>query len=269
MARNYYQEPNPNSNNNKPPTAGLVGGGLAGVAALFKFGLLSLGSLKSLLFMGLYLAVQAQYLGWAVALGVVVLIFIHEMGHAYMAIQYGREVTPPMFIPFFGAVVYINNAGLTGWQRAMTAIAGPIAGGLGSFAFWCVGIVFHQDWMVVSAALSIFINLFNLAPIGFLDGARVCSAVHPQFWIAGLLAVIGLIYYINPYALYTLFIMGLPVLIISALQPKNPADLAAYEEMRDDARIGVALIYILTGVALAGGTLLLQTGLPDHPYNGY
>lgn len=45
----------------------------------------------------------ALLFGWRYAVGFVLLIFVHEMGHFIVARQLGLPVGAPVFIPFVGA----------------------------------------------------------------------------------------------------------------------------------------------------------------------
>lgn len=45
----------------------------------------------------------AWVFGWPFAVGFVVLLFLHEMGHYIAARQRGLDVGAPTFIPFVGA----------------------------------------------------------------------------------------------------------------------------------------------------------------------
>src|SRR5215204_7608227 len=74
---------------------------LIGLGAL----LLKLGSLAK--FAGIFLAFGGYTLiwGWKFALGVIVMIFVHEMGHFIEAARERLHPSWPVFIPFLGAYV--------------------------------------------------------------------------------------------------------------------------------------------------------------------
>jgi len=83
-------------------------------------------------FFGFFISVAAYTLwfhSWTFALGFVLMILVHELGHAAEARRQGLEVSAPMFIPFIGAYVKIRHAGLTPWRNALISLAGPAAGG--------------------------------------------------------------------------------------------------------------------------------------------
>ena len=65
--------------------------------------------------------------GWTFGVGIVVLIFCHEMGHFLEARREGLRPQWPVFIPFLGAYVQYTRG--NPWQTTRVAIAGPILGG--------------------------------------------------------------------------------------------------------------------------------------------
>ncbi len=79
-------------------------------------------------FSTIFIAVAAYALiwGWKFAIGVVVLIFVHELGHYLEAKREGLDPKLPIFVPFMGA--YVRYTRGHPWQTARVAIAGPILG---------------------------------------------------------------------------------------------------------------------------------------------
>jgi membrane-associated protease RseP (regulator of RpoE activity) len=113
---------------------------------------------------------------WSFALGFVLLIFVHEMGHNLAARAYGLKVSWPTFIPFFGAYVTIERAGLTPWRNAVISLAGPLLGGAGAAVVWAAGSFRGSELLLVLANMGFLLNAFNLLPIGFLDGGQTVHA---------------------------------------------------------------------------------------------
>src|SRR5581483_10282358 len=85
-------------------------------------------------FASIFVAVGGYALiwGWRFAIGFVLLILVHEMGHYVQARLEGIHASLPIFIPFLGAFVALQHVGLTPWRHAKIALAGPIAGGAAS-----------------------------------------------------------------------------------------------------------------------------------------
>jgi Zn-dependent protease len=120
--------------------------------------------------------------GWKFALGVVVLIFIHEMGHWLEARREGLNPSWPVFIPFLGA--YVKHTRGNPWQTARVAIAGPILGGAGALACYALGRAEGSDVLVALAYFGFFLNLINLLPFSILDGAAVWRSTR-WLWYGG------------------------------------------------------------------------------------
>jgi Zn-dependent protease len=112
--------------------------------------------------------------GWRFALGVVLLIFLHELGHFIEAWREGLKPSWPVFIPFLGA--YVKHTRGNPWQTARVAIAGPILGGLAALACYLVGQSNGSSLLIALAYFGFFINLINLLPFSILDGAAVWSS---------------------------------------------------------------------------------------------
>jgi membrane-associated protease RseP (regulator of RpoE activity) len=113
---------------------------------------------------------------WTFGVGFALMIFIHELGHIFEARRQGLQVSWPTFIPFFGAFVTIERAGLTPWRNAMIALAGPLFGGAASAVLWAFADARGSEMLQVLANLGFLINAFNLLPIGFLDGGQTFHA---------------------------------------------------------------------------------------------
>src|SRR3712207_3490686 len=70
--------------------------------------------------------------GWKFAVGFVVLLFVHELGHVLELRRQGVPATAPLFIPFLGAVVGMKQMPKDAWREAQVALAGPILGSAGA-----------------------------------------------------------------------------------------------------------------------------------------
>jgi Zn-dependent protease len=139
-----------------------------------------------LLSMGLYWTIW----GWRFAAGLVLSIYVHEMGHVAALRRFGIPASAPMFIPGLGAMVRLHAYPQTAREDARIGLAGPIWG-LGAavasaIAFWTTGYALFA----AVASMGAWINLFNLVPVWQLDGARGFRALSKGGrW--GIVAVIG------------------------------------------------------------------------------
>ena len=148
--------------------------------------------------------------GWMFATGFVLLILVHECGHLLAAKRVGLKVGAPVFIPFMGAFIALKDAPKNAWIEAQVSIGGPILGGLGALACFLIFKLTGDPLFSALAFFGFFLNLFNLAPIGILDGGRVASALSLWLWVVGfVILVLLIIAHPNP-ILFLLIIMSLP-----------------------------------------------------------
>ena len=126
-------------------------------------------------FFGIFLAVGGYALiwGWPFAVGVVLLILAHELGHYVEARRSGLDPQLPVFIPFLGAYVALRNMRFDPWVNARVSLAGPVVGGVAAAASLAAAVAVDSDLLRALAYAGFLLNLINLAPIAFLDGAHV------------------------------------------------------------------------------------------------
>jgi Zn-dependent protease len=151
---------------------GPVGTGLLVALSKGKLLLLGLTKITTLISMLAFFAVYWSLFGWRFALGFVVCIYIHEMGHVMALRKYNIAASAPMFIPFLGAFVrmrqYPGNVG----EDARVGLAGPIWGLGSAVVAWLAAITTGLPVWYAIAHTAAWLNLFNLLPIWQLDGGR-------------------------------------------------------------------------------------------------
>jgi Zn-dependent protease len=239
-----------------------IGGALLVVLAKAKVLLVGLKALKLgkiLLSMGSMVAMiwyEAVLGGWLFGVGFVLLLLIHELGHGYEIKRAGLAAGYPVFIPFFGALIALKEQPRSPLQEARIAFAGPVWGAAGSLATAALYLATHQRLFLSLAYTGFFLNLFNLTPLGFLDGGRVTRVFSRHAWILGLVIFAGLFIATQTPQLLLIGIMAL--MNVFQRQPADPASIPA------PARAGVAARYLgLCGGLAAGAAfcrLLLHSG---------
>jgi Zn-dependent protease len=253
---------------------GRIGSALAAIAALvakffaaIKGALLFLPKLKVLTTAGTALVSIAAYslwFGWTFAIGFVILLFVHEMGHVFQLRREGVKASAPMFIPFLGAVVMMRSMPDDALAEARVGLAGPVLGTAGAAVCLGIGEATNSDFFRALAYIGFFLNLFNLLPIVPLDGGRAMAAMAPFMWFVGFGALV---------VLELLF--PSPILLIIAVfaayelyrrwqrrKSGSVAD-AAYYRVSPRNRLLVGLVYIGLIVVLAIGmdaAHILSTG---------
>ena len=129
--------------------------------------------------------------GWSFAAGVVLLIFVHEMGHVFVAWRQGLPISAPIFIPFMGALIIAKAEGKSAWNEAVMGIGGPIAGSIGALACWWIYATTQNELFLGLAYIGFMFNLFNLMPVFPLDGGWITGAVSPYLWLVGIIGLVA------------------------------------------------------------------------------
>lgn len=139
--------------------------------------LLGLGQAKTFFSMALMIGAYTMLHGWPFALGIVLSIYIHEMGHVAWLRRYGIAASAPMFIPGVGAFVRLNQPLSSVGEDARVGLAGPVWGAGAAVAAWGLSLALHQPVLGAIAHVGAYINLFNLLPVWQLDGGRAFAAL--------------------------------------------------------------------------------------------
>jgi Zn-dependent protease len=124
------------------------------------------------------------------AVGLVLMIFIHEMGHVVEIRRQGMQATAPIFIPFFGAAIFQRSHAQSPMRQAQIGIAGPIAGTIGATVALLLYTSTHWSVYLIWAYWGFLINLFNMIPFGMLDGGWILAPASKWFQVAGLAAIV-------------------------------------------------------------------------------
>ncbi len=152
-----------------------------------KFLFFGLAKLQTLLSMLATIGVYWTLYGWKFAAGLVIGIYIHEMGHVSMLRHYGLRASAPMFIPGFGAFVSLYDSPADVRQDARIGLAGPLWGAGAALACLLAALVFPGGVWGAIARATTYINLFNLTPVWTLDGGRAFRALDYRqrlYWMA-------------------------------------------------------------------------------------
>ena len=156
----------------------------------FKFLLLGLSKLSTVVSMFGFIAVYWSIHGWPLAVGLAGSIYVHEMGHVAMLRRLGIRADAPLFIPGVGALVMLREHVTDPVANARIGLAGPVWGLCAGIASWGTYLVTGASIWLAIAELTGFLNLFNLIPIWQLDGSRGFQVLaRDERWIG--LGVLG------------------------------------------------------------------------------
>lgn len=235
------------------------GGALAAkFATVLKAAIIALPKLKLLATAGTALVSVAAYSifwGWQFAVGFVLLIFVHEMGHVIALRREGIKASTPMFIPFLGAAIFSRSLGDNALAEARVGLAGPLLGSLGAGAVALAGVLTGSDFLLALAYVGFFINLFNLLPVLPLDGGRAMAAMAPWMWFVGFAALIPLAIVLHGSFIVLLILIfgGREIWRRWRLRKTRALQQAAFYRVSPRNRLLVGAVYVALIVALTIG----------------
>jgi Zn-dependent protease len=197
-------------------------------------------------------AAYSLFWGWKFALGFVLLLLVHELGHYLEARRQGLNVSAPMFIPFLGAAILLKENPLNAWREALVAFAGPVIGSLGAAVVWIVGEQQDSEFLLALAFTGFLVNLFNLIPVVPLDGGRIAAAIHPYIWVLGFIGLIALLF-LSPNPLLIIIVLVVGIELWRRWQERGTPESARYYEVKPWQRVVTAVGYFaLAGLLVLG-----------------
>ncbi|MFO0714142.1 MAG: hypothetical protein U0353_30070 [Sandaracinus sp.] len=127
-------------------------------------------------------------------IGALFVVLLHELGHAYLARRQRLHVMEVMLHGFGGHCAYVGE--VTPWQRSIVASGGVLAQALLLVLAYPVELLlttrvasgappppaFVWDLLYAWTYANLGIAMFNLLPIGRLDGAEIWKL--PGLWLA-------------------------------------------------------------------------------------
>jgi Zn-dependent protease len=234
---------------------GPIGAGLILLVTKLKAVLLLLPKLKLFTTSWTMLVSIAAYtllFGLPFAVGFVVLLLIHEMGHVIQLRREGVEASAPMFIPFLGALIAAKSMGKDAAAEARVGLAGPILGSVATVVALALWLATGAEFWRALAFIGFFLNLFNLLPVVPLDGGRAMAALSPWAWWVGYAALIGLtIAFPSPIMLLILLFGGLESW--RRFKARKTPESQAYHAIPARTRALVAVTYLGLAALLAVG----------------
>jgi Zn-dependent protease len=248
---------------------GIAGGILAGIFAFVKYGLflVKFGTFgPTLITMLIAVWFYTLFFGPAFAVGIVVLILLHELGHFIVARGMGLPARLPIFIGPLGAVTSLRGRPADAGKSGIIALAGPALGTVAAllcFLLASVAPIGYSRYLLLALAFfGCFLNLINLIPVGFLDGAKVADAIPRWMNVAGLLVVAGVVLLFgNPIGLIFL-ILGI-FHTIGRFRRSSPDDAGQSAASR---RLGLGAAYIGILLIAAGGMSVANTAIVNSNF---
>lgn len=188
--------------------------------------------------------------GWKYAVGLVGLIFIHEMGHYLAAKQKGLDVGAPVFIPFVGAWIALKEMPRDAETEAYVGFGGPLLGTIGALLCYFAAREWNNTLLLAISYSGFFINLFNLIPIPPLDGGRITGVLSPRVWLLGLPILVAVfIYHPNPLLIF-IAILAIPQ-VWKTFKDKEDPESEAYYRVSLEAKFMYGTYYLALIIFLA------------------
>lgn len=182
--------------------------------------------------------------GWPYAVGFVLLIFAHEMGHFLAARQRGLDVGAPTFIPFVGAWIQLKAQPMDVETEAYVAMAGPVLGTVAAMGCYYAADSFDSRLLLALAYAGLMLNLFNLIPLSPLDGGRITSIISPKTWWIGAPLIVALFIWNHSPMLLLIAVMAIPHLL-STFRGGADALSSRYYDVPQATRWSYAAYYLL------------------------
>jgi Zn-dependent protease len=200
--------------------------------------------------------------GWKFGVGFVLLLLVHECGHLIVAKKFGLKVGAPVFIPFMGAFIALKEAPRNAWMEACVGIGGPMLGSLGALVCNSLGEIFDAPVFIALAWFGYFLNLFNLTPVGMLDGGRIVTALSRWLWIPGFALLVWFGWKYPNFVVWLMVFLSLPRIV--SLFRKRTEEEKRYYEVTPMQRWTMSILYFGLIATLLFAMQLAQNDLHKH-----
>jgi stage IV sporulation protein FB len=123
------------------------------------------------LFVGTFLFLFKDQIRFVLFL--ILVLFIHEMGHFVFMKLFKYENVRMLFIPLMGAFVQGSKEKYSQKESFYVISAGPFPGIWIGSALLVFASIYQQEWMLELSFLFLFLNVINLFPLDPLDGGQL------------------------------------------------------------------------------------------------
>jgi Zn-dependent protease len=195
--------------------------------------------------------VYAFIFGWKYAVGFVLLLFVHEMGHYMAAKQRGLDVGAPTFIPFVGAWIQLKQLPHDAETEAFVGLGGPLLGTVGALCAYGLAKSYDSSWMLAVAYSGFFLNLFNLIPMSPFDGGRITAVLSPRIWFVGVPVLIALFFYHPSPMLILIAVLAGPQLLKAWRYRSDSEEAQTYYAVSNKIKMEYGAYYLLLLVFLS------------------
>jgi Zn-dependent protease len=182
--------------------------------------------------------------GWQYAMGFVILLFVHEMGHYIAAKQRGLDVGAPTFIPFVGAWIQLKDIPHNAEVEAYVGLGGPLLGSIGALVCYFIARQTDSSLLLAISYAGFFLNLFNLIPLSPLDGGRITAVLSPRIWLLGVPILIGAFFWRPSPMLILIAILAYPQVWKAIKYRSDSEEAQTYYAVDASTRIEYSFYYL-------------------------
>ena len=195
--------------------------------------------------------VYAWVFGWLYAVGFVLLLLAHELGHYVAARRRGLDVGAPTFIPFVGAWIQLKDLPHDAETEAYVGLGGPLLGTVAAVAVYLAADASGSRVWLAVAYSGFVINLFNLIPMAPFDGGRITAVLGPRIWFLGVPILLALFLYWPSPMLLLVALLAAPQLMAAWRYDPNAPEAVAYYGVAPAVRWRYATSYVGLAAFLA------------------
>jgi Zn-dependent protease len=208
------------------------------------------------------IAAYSWLFGWVLATGIVLILLIHELGHVLMALVLKIRIGYPIFYPGVGAIIDLHQITPGPVDNALLGITGPIFGTLASATCWGIFAVTGVHYWAELAFMGMMFNLFNLIPLGEMDGGRISAVLSRWLCITGYLILGALAWFVRtPIVLLSLVFM-LPK-VVEVFKKKKHLSTADQRVLPSDrVIIGTSYLFLICFLTFGSWFLLTKVIAP-------
>ena len=127
--------------------------------------------LSLLLFIASFLLLFSDQIQFLIFL--VVVLFIHEMGHFIFMKFFNYKEVKMLFVPLMGAFVQGVKSRYSQKESFFVVLGGPIPGILVGLIGSIFAVFYHIPWLLELSGIFMLLNMINLLPLDPLDGGQL------------------------------------------------------------------------------------------------
>src|ERR1700724_2276985 len=157
-------------------------------------------------------------------------------------------------------MIWVYTA-LWGWKFGV-GFVGPMLGSLGALVCNSLGEIFDAPVFIALAWFGYFLNLFNLTPVGMLDGGRIVTALSRWLWIPGFAVLVWFGWQYPNFVVWLMVFLSLPRIV--SLFRKRTEEEKRYYEVAPMQRLTMSILYFGLIATLLFAMHLAQNDLHQH-----